>query len=168
VAVCEEIVTRYCGTKAKLVQRWLERLTEGTHYGCHWLPWSLQVGAYYCGRASPDLSLNQCHDDLRVVINLNVPYIHYFSVRVAPQTMPAWNRSAVRKSLSSPALKNSWHQSQTRVVASKSEVPVKWGSKASLFAVCVSLWDNNDCFSYSSMNMHYAVHLPIFSLVHPH
>jgi len=40
-----------------------------------WLP--ACVGVSYCGKASPDLLLNQCHDDLRVVINLQVTNIHY-------------------------------------------------------------------------------------------
>jgi len=40
-----------------------------------WNTLLLQVGASYCGKGSPDLSLNQCHDDLRVVINLHAPNI---------------------------------------------------------------------------------------------
>jgi len=35
----------------------------------------IQVAASYCGKASPDLSLNQCHDGLRAGTNLHVPNI---------------------------------------------------------------------------------------------
>ena len=54
----------------------------------------LKVEASYCGKASPDLLLSQCHDDLRVVINLHVPNIHcfiegrfakYFQAETGPQ-----------------------------------------------------------------------------------
>jgi len=60
---------------------WHEEHTEH-----HWLPQSLQVGASYCDKASLDLSLNQCHDDLRVVINLYVP--NNFLLSAGPQCNP--------------------------------------------------------------------------------
>ena len=36
VPVCEEGIIVTCGTKAKLIQKWLERLTEGTQCGRRW------------------------------------------------------------------------------------------------------------------------------------
>jgi len=41
--------------------------------------------------------LNQCHDDLRVVINLHVPNINYLIEETVRKIMPGWNLSAVRK-----------------------------------------------------------------------
>lgn len=42
---------------------------------------TLQARAPFCGKAIPDLSLNLCHDDLRAVMNLHLPIIHYFKNR---------------------------------------------------------------------------------------
>ena len=78
VPVREEIVTGPSGTKAKFAQS--DR--KDWHKEQQLVPLtttSLLVGPSYCGKASTDLSLNQCHDDLRLVINLHVPNIYYFT-----------------------------------------------------------------------------------------
>jgi len=99
VTVCEKVVPRL--NKHDGVIEWnFKKLAPPEMKSwlrpCHWPPYSLQVGASYCGKTSPDLSLNQCHHNLGVVINLHVPNIHYIIE----------SRSALRKRLPDPAVRH--------------------------------------------------------------